>query len=186
MNKSIISIIFLFLAGGLIGWFGYTRREKLPTGAQIVFVLSEIFILWRLWVLIKSASESTNYNVAVNQSQTSINQLAQQGVHPSYGQAQYTLLANTIQQAMEGCGAAYDETLKPAFEKMKNDADIYALIKAYGVRTVDKCDWLTGDFIGDLASTLAHKFSGLEDYFQDGSISKINAILKKNGLTFSF
>lgn len=164
-------------------WKWFTGK---PLWLQIAIIVVISFILYRIYKWIKTKAEAGNYNAAVNQSQTALNELIAQGVNPSYGQAQYTLLANTIQQAMEGCGAGYDETLKPAFEQMKNDADIYSLIKAYGVRTVDQCDWLTGDFNGDLASTLANKFSGLEDYFQDGSISKINEILKKNGLTFTF
>lgn len=159
--------------------------KKLPwkwiiIGAIVLFILYKAYRIW------KDAKDAKNYNAAVNQSQTAINQLAQQGILPSYGQAQYTTLTNTIQQALDGCGAGFDETLKPAFEKMKNDADIYALIKAYGVRTIDKCGLFNGDLNGDLSATLAYKFSGLEDYMIDGSIEKINKILSGNGLTFQF
>lgn len=152
----------------------------------IIIGIVVIFILYKAYRWWKDKQDAKNYTASVNQSQTALNQLAQQGVVPSYGQAQYTTIANTIEQAMEGCGAGFDETLKPAFQKMKNDADVYALIKAYGVRTVDKCGILNGDLTADLAATLAYKFSGVEDYLQDGSIAKINKILADNSITFSF
>jgi hypothetical protein len=69
---------------------------------------------------------------------------------------------------------------------MKNDADIHALITAYGERTVDKCGVGTGDFKGDLPSTLAYKYSGAEGSVTGSSIAMINSILKSNGLTFKF
>lgn len=162
-------------------WF-----SNLDRWLQIVIVIVIIIILYMVYRWIKLKMESSNYNKAVNQSQGALNDLAQQGINPSYPLATYTSLGNTIQQAMEGCGAGFDETLKPAFEQIKNDADIYALIKAYDVRTIDKCGLLTGDFTGDLSATLAYKFSGVEDYFVDGSISKINNILASNNIKFRF
>lgn len=71
-------------------------------------------------------------------------------------------------------------------------ADIFALIKNYGVRTIPECGW--GSFNGDLASTIAYKFSGflicpdpiLSGFVNCGTVKDINKVLSDNGLTFSF
>lgn len=153
---------------------------------QIVIVIIVILIAYRLYRWLMNTLDERNFNKAVLQSKSQLDALSKQGIFPSYAQADYTIMANGLQQALDGCGAGFDEKLKPTFQKMKNDADIYRLIEAYDVRKVDKCGLLTGDFTGDLAATLTYKFSGLEDYMIDGSVTKINDILKSNGLTFSF
>lgn len=174
----------------MIAWF-----KKLPTYAKIALVLAIVYGLYQLFRWIKRTIEASNYQASVGQAQTAINQLAQQGVHPSYAQAQYTSYANTLKGAFEGCSGAMNSnsfwnTITPVFQSMKNDADIYALIKAYGVRTIDKCGLGTGDFEGDLAGTLSEKFTGTEGVLigaGDGKdIKTINDILKSNGLQFTF
>jgi len=141
---------------------------------------------------IKKAKARKNYNATVNQSQDALNQLADQGVKPSYGQAQYSSWADAIQKGFEGCGGGWSSILKPTLQAMKNDADVYALIQNYGVRTFDECGW--GSFEGDLAAAIGYKFSGFR--FCDawlnptcekcGCVSEINKILKSKGIVFQF
>lgn len=159
---------------------------KLDRWLQIVIVALLLLLAWGIYTWIRNWIAERDFNKAVNQSKDELKKLAQQGIYPTYADADYTIMANTLQQALTGCGAGFDETLAPAFQKMRNDADIYKLITAYDVRKVDKCGVFTGDFTGDLAATLTYKFSGLEDYLIDGSLEKINAILKNNGLKFTF
>lgn len=161
-------------------WNDLPLYGKVILLAIIAFIIYKAYRMYQVWI------ESANYNAAVNQSNTAITQLAAQGIKPSYAQAQFTTWANTIQQAMEGCGASFTETLKPVFEGLKNEADIYALIAAYDVRTIDKCGLFTGDFTGDLSATLAYKFSGVEGMVVSGSISDINNILKQKGISYTF
>lgn len=159
---------------------------KLDRWLQIVLVALFLLLAWGIYTWIRNWINERNFDRAVNQSRDELKNLAQQGIYPTYADADYSIMANTIEQALDGCGAGFDETLAPAFEKMRNDADVYKLIEAYDVRKVDKCGILTGDFNGDLAATLTYKFSGVEDYLIDGSLEKINAILKNNGLTVTF
>lgn len=179
----------------MIAWYKGSFVGKLPILGQIIFWAGVAFAIYKIYMWIKRKIESGNYNAAVSQSQTALNQLAQQGVRPSYGQAQYTTYANGLQGAFQGCSGSLNasnfwSTVEPVFQAMKNDADIYALIKAYGVRKIDACGWLTGDFEGDLAGTLSEKFSGVEGTLIGGpsgkGISTINAALKSNGLVFTF
>ncbi len=154
-------------------WF-----KGLDRWLQIVIVIIIILIAYRVYRWIANYLDEKNFNKAVSQAKNRLDELAKEGTFPTYPKADYIILANSLEQALSGCGAGFDETLKPAFEKMKNDADIYRLIEGYDVRKIDKCGLLTGDFTGDLAATLTYKFSGLEDYMIEGSKNKINAILK--------
>lgn len=145
----------------------------------ILIVGGSLVVLYIIWKQIQKAQQAKNYNEAISQAQTSINQLAQQGVKPTYGQAQYSGWANSMQQALDGCGGGWT-TQQGIWSKLLNKADVYSLISAYGVRKIDKCGVGTGDFEGDLNASLAYKFSGVEGDVIEGSIDKINAILKAN------
>lgn len=169
----------------------WTWFRSFPWYVQVIFIGIVLFIIYQVYKWIKAKAESGNYNAAVNQSQTALTQLAQQGINPSYGQVQYTSWANMLQGQFEGCSAAgaaasFWEVIEPVFKGMKNDADIYALIKAYGVRSFDKCGLWNGDFNGDLSSSLSEKLTGLEGVIIGKTMSDINDILKKNSLTFTF
>lgn len=173
----------------MINWF-----KNLPLWFQIAIIIVIVIILYSIYRYLKKKAEASNYNAAVSQSQTALTQLANKGIHPSYAQAEYTSMANDLQQAFTGCGAAYQTIVAPIFQKMKNDADIYALIANYGVRDIPECGW--GTFNGDLSATIGHKFSGLlfcshplPGQDSCGSVKEINKILSDKSdpsLTFQF
>lgn len=169
-------------------WKWFTTR---PLWLQIAIIVLILIILYSIYKWIKRKTESGNYYAAVSQSETALNQLAQQGIHPSYPQDQYTSMANALETTFTGCGLDWAGVVKPTFEKMKNDADIHALIKNYSVREFDECVW--GTFNGDLSAALTYKTGGIiltipnvTEIFTDASVSAINKILKQNGLTFQF
>lgn len=159
----------------------------------LIVVAIIIFVLYKVISgAIRKAKAKSNYNATVNEAQTGLTQLAAQGVTPSYGEAQYSTWANAIEQGFSGCGAGWSAVLKPTLLEMKNDADVYALIQKYGVRTIDECGW--GTFEGDLGATIGYKFSGFrfcDAWFNPtcekcGCVSEINKILKSKGIVFQF
>lgn len=165
--------------------------KKLPIWGQVIVWALIAFTGYKIYQWAKRKYEAGNYQAPVAQAQTALNQLAQQGIIPSYAQAEYSTSANSLQKIFEGCTLAGDsasgwEIIEGVFGKMKNDADIYALIKAYGVRTTDKCGLFTGDITADLATTISEHFSGSEQFLIKHSISDINDILKKNSIVFTF
>lgn len=168
-----------------MNWF-----KGLPVGIQIALVLIFLLILYMIYRMIRKQVKKGNYNAAVNQSQTALHQLAQNGVNPSYGQAQYTSMANALETTFTGCGFDWAGIVVPTFKKLKNDADAYALIQGYGVRTIKECGW--GEFTGDLASTITYKTSGIVldlpnwSDFSNPSPDALNKIMSQNGLTFQF
>ena len=171
-----------------MNWLLQLWREKPLLVIIVIAILGYIIYKW-ITGAIKKSNAAANYNATVNQSQTAITQLAQQGITPSYAQAQFSAMATALEKAFTGCGTGYDSVLVPTFKQIKNEADIYALIQNYGVREIDECGW--GTFNGDLAATLTYKLTGFtlcppNDLLCTGSISGINKILKDNGLLFQF
>lgn len=162
---------------------------------SIIVILVILYLLYKVIAgVIRKSKARGNYNAAVNQAQDALNQLSTKGVKPSFAQSQYSTWADSIEQAFTGCGRGWSTVLKPTFDKIKNDADVFALIQAYGVRTIDECAW--GTFEGDLGATIGYKFSGLA--FCDciplvscncdncGCIDTINKILKSKSIVFQF
>lgn len=167
----------------------------------IVTIIIVAIIAYILYVAISNYIQKRrardNYKAAVDQAQDALNQLADQGVTPSYAQAQYTTWGNALEKAFSGCGAGWGDIVKPTLEQIKNDADVFALIQAYGVREIDECGW--GTFEGDLGATIGYKFSGFR--FCDciplpvvgtctcdkcGCLESINDILKSKNVQFKF
>lgn len=178
-------------------WFLDLFKTK-PLLAILLLVIIIIIIYFTYKIIsgiISKIKQKGNYNAAVNQSQTALNQLAQQGVNPSYAQAQYTSWANEIEKGFDGCGSGWQGVLKPILNNLKNDADVFALIQNYGTRTFDECGWGTSDSL-DLAAAIAYKFSGLTfcdciplwncDAKTCGSKNEINKILQSKGIVFQF
>jgi hypothetical protein len=114
-----------------------------------------------------------------------LNTLTKSGVMPTYAPAQYATWASTLKTALSGTGDGWT-TQVPIWSGMKNDADITELITAYGTKTIPGSWLFSSDFTGNLAATLAYKYSGFEASVETGSLAKINAILNANGLTFQF
>jgi len=70
---------------------------KIDRWLQIVIIIAIVLIVYFTYRWIKNRQNASNYNAAVNQSNTALQQLANQGIKPSYGQAQYTSWANNLQ-----------------------------------------------------------------------------------------
>ena len=151
---------------------------------RTIIVVGFAFAGWITYKFIKKMGESRDDNDAIRDSSSALNQLQHSGITPSYNPSQYSSWALIFKEAMDGCGDGAINTI-PIFKNMRNDADIHSLIKAYGVKTVDKCGIGNGDFTGNLPATLAYKYSGVESTLPFG-LGGINSILQKNGLTFRF
>lgn len=150
-----------------------------------------LFIGYKLYVYFTvTRPQNANYNATVTSAQTELTTLASQGINPSYPKEAYGGMANDLQTTFTGCGLDWSGVVVPTFQKMKNDADVYALISNYGVRTFDECGW--GSFTGDLHAALVYKTGGviltvpnITDIFTVASIENINKILEQNGIKYA-
>lgn len=162
--------------------------SQVPWWAWAILLIVVGYLLYKAYIYVTvTLPQSKNYTATVKNAQTELSNLASQGISPSYPQATFNGMANDLQQTFTGCGLDWTGVVVPTFQQMKNQADVYALISTYGVRTFDECGW--GSFTGDLASAISYKTSGIIltatlNPFTDASIASINAILKQNGLTF--
>lgn len=168
--------------------------NKNPVIAIIIAgVLIYLIIVW-ISGWIKKQKAKKNYNVTLGQAQDALNQLATQGIKPSYSQVQYSNWADSLEQAFSGCGAGWLSVGKGIFNNMKNEADVHALIQNYKIREIEECGW--GSFEGDLGATIGYKFSGWRfcdcvplwncDCENCGCVNEINKILESKGIVFRF
>jgi hypothetical protein len=129
---------------------------------------------------IKATADLKKEEEIKNQAANEIKNLYNQGIKQTIPNVQLESLASEIKQAFDGCGTDTN-TLYRSFEKLQNEADLQALIKIYGVRKYDACNWAM-DF-GDKQLNLS---SSIIDECSSSEVSKINAILGKRGIKFRF
>lgn len=105
-----------------------------------------------------------------------INQEIKKGNKLTYLDTQYNQLADMIEQATDTAGTD-ENTIYGVFQKMKNNADVLQLIKAYGKRYNFWFGIPLGKF--DLTQILVSELSRNER-------RKVNDILAKKGITITF
>lgn len=169
--------------------FASKTWSDLPQGVRTAFVVVgsgvALFSAWKLYKFLEKRAQEARGRQVVKETKDTLKDLEKSGIKPSYSDSQYLSWAQNIQVQMDGCGTGSDK-LYGIFSNMKNDADINKLIVAYGTRTVDKCGLGTGDYSGDLTSTLAYKFSGVEGAMNPYVLTNINAYFTKRGMKFRF
>ena len=87
--------------------------------------------------------------------------------------------ASGIYSALDGNGS--DEgAVESIFKSLVNEADVLAIIKSYGTRTLyGELFWRTETYTGDLAGSLRDELSSSE-------LNKINNILASKNINFRF
>ncbi len=158
-------------------WNGFPPVAKT---AVVIGGVAATFIIGAMVVkLIKKLTENKLQRRVVQDVNKEIKDLGNQGITPSFSEAQYSAWASQIRTAFDGCDPQSDDydTVVRIMKQMKNDADVMKLISAFGTATWDECGWLTGDVTGDLAYGIAHEINGISD---------INKILQERGIKFRF
>ena len=111
--------------------------NNLPDWAKGAVAVGGVLIVgifgYKIYQDIKRKRELKDANQAADEADTELSKLSNQGVKPTISTSQATTLAQSLVQAMNGCGT--DETkMYGVFEQLKNDADVYLLIKQFGVK----------------------------------------------------
>lgn len=86
---------------------------------------------------------------------TDLNELRKKGIYPTYTKTELTAKAETLFVAMNGCSTD-NSTILRVFASLKNEADVVALIDAYGKRTLT-CAGVLGYGLGTLAEHLSYE-----------------------------
>lgn len=161
-------------------WYKGSLIGRQNPFVQLIFWIILIYLLYRgvRWALNQFPSKGQQQELTDNT--TTIKNLEEQGLTPSYEPAQYSTWANQLQEAFDGCGTS-NQIWQNVFQKLQNDLDVALLIKAYGVRTFDECnlEFDFGDFSGSLSEALVHELSSSE-------IKEINQYLQSNNVNYRF
>lgn len=125
---------------------------------------------------IKEGSGNRQEDKAVNKD---LDNLITSGKGPTLSKTQITQYANQLQSAMDGYGTDNAKILN-IFNNVKNDADVLAIISAYGTRKLSSGTWNPEpNFEGTLGGALVNEQSNTE-------ISKLNTLLSKKGIKHRF
>lgn len=150
----------------------FDEFKKLPTIIQIVIVALILFGIYKAYLFMKIEKE-------LIEEKTEIQVLEKQGISPTYSNHEYNKWADDLEDAMAGFGTDID-TVYGVYGRMKNNADIIALERAFGLRLSDSTDfWLGGwgmaptDLSDWLKGDLSHaELQSLNDQLERQGISK--------------
>ena len=177
-------------------WLGLPSWAK---GLTVVGGLSLVgWAVIRVYSDVKAKKNNQQANQDAASAVTDIAILHQNGVDPTYVQNDFIGFAQTINQAISGCGNDTN-TVMGVFGKMKNTADLLNLISAYGVKELDPCvlnpfdiqtgtwNWigskvgLTSKYSGSLPQALKMAYLSTPE-----TITQINTILSNSNINYQF
>ena len=167
--------------------------NNLPDWAKGAVAVGGLLIVgifgYKIYQDVKRKRDLKEANQAADEADKELSKLSIQGVKPTISISQATTLAQSLVQAMNGCGTD-EKKMYGVFDQLKNDADVYLLIKQFGVRYYTPCaatnpvsyaKYLYNDksFGGDIGTWMGYDLTGAE-------IQKINSILAKKKILFRF
>lgn len=164
---ALISITFMSVKSSLTQ--AATIAQKNPLGVAVVGVGGFLLIKY---ILSKASAPKSNSKLAEDE----IVKLQKKGVSASITPAQASGLADSIYRARHGNNVlgTDEDAIYNAFSKIKNEADLYLVIKAFGNRRL----------------SFSFQDAGLHGYLSDeldqDEISKVNRILSSKRINYQF
>jgi hypothetical protein len=158
--------------------------QGLPNWAKTTIFIGGVVVVYlvyrRVSAKIKADINAKYQKALVDASANEVKNLYNQGVVQTLTNSQLEGIASNLRQAFDGCGTDWSAITR-SFEAMKNEADLQALIRVYGIRKYDACNWEFdfGDKELNLAGAISDECSGEE-------VDEINGILKRRGIKYRF
>jgi hypothetical protein len=158
-----------------------TVIEEIPSWAKGIIVVGVVgaaaFLIYKVAKSVSSGVSSLKNLKEKGQLGNDEKTLQSQGVRYSFLQSQYNSFADKIFSALKG--ATEDEDMiMTVMASMRNDLDVLALIKAYGVRDASFWGWEKANYDLITAINAYMSTSEVETY--------VNAPLRANGITYQF
>jgi hypothetical protein len=126
-------------------------NTRLPKWANGLIVVGSLAIVgavgYLVWKKLNEKSEQKDSQQGLNASDNELKDAIKGGQQLSFPQSNYVNASNTIFNLLDGC-ETYNSELQAIQEVIKvtrNKADWLNLVKAFGVKKVDNCGYLTGD-----------------------------------------
>lgn len=115
----------------------------------------------------------------VDNAKKTLKELAMKGIRPTFDDVQYETFSSKLVSAFDDCGTD-NAAVFSIFDKMKNLADILKLVAVYDRRKFKGCFSSFFDYENlTLSGALSYEMSNSE-------ISKINSMLAKKGINYTF
>ena len=161
--------------------------ERQPPAVKVIAVAGVALVGYSVYRSIKRAADEKRANQAAELLGNDLTDLSNQGVNPSYSDSQFEVYCQTLEQAMNGCGANMN-MIRSVFHSMQNEADIRKLITQFAVRYYTPCIvsdpfsytiWLVNNkaFGGSLITWLTSDLSSHD-------LAELNGILSGKGIAF--
>jgi len=181
----------LLIAGGLLLFYLADEKKKksvgkinvynyykgLPPMAKgIVVIGTGLVAYFTLNKLLKRPDPATG---EPNAAGDALNVLANQGIYPTYSDAQFEGFSNAIVSAIWDCGTD-ENAIFNVMRAMNNNADVYRLIQVYGIREYKGC------FEGFFSLVSRSLNAALSSELSSGEKSEVNNILRSKGITYQF
>lgn len=147
--------------------------KKLPILGQIAVLLIAVFIVYKLF---KKVTTPTPPPPSPQPAGDDLQKLEQSGVKPSYQNSQYSSWAEKLQYALNYLNTD-ENAVYSVFNSLKNQADLTKLIQIFGTREIE-----TFPFVSQNA-TLSE---AIQSQMDQDEIQKLNGILAKKGINFTF
>lgn len=153
-------------ASSFIEYFAKDYRRAIVIGVILIVVII-LLVIFR--ARIKGLIDRLSNKIANNQLENEWQQ--QSGETATISRAQLTVMANKLFAAADGAGTDED-AIYAVFNQLRNTADLYALISAYGTKNGLDLPGMIRDELGN--------------HWPTYELDKLNKILTNKGIAYHF
>lgn len=163
--------------------FAKEQFSTMPPWAKGVIAIGILagvgYIAYKIMKATQNLKDTKGSRKEDNAVSNDLSQLISSGKGPTLPPSQISGLANTLFQAMDGYNTD-ERAIYSVFVKVKNDADVLAIIKAYGIRELS-----SGKFNPEpnLKGSLTEAFTS---ELNRNEIAQLNMILAKKAIKHRF
>ena len=156
--------------------------KELPTWAKGTVVVgtlagATVLVLFTVKKL-RQLAEERKLNSEGNSADDDLNE---SNTKPTLSKAALEGMCQTLTAAFDGCGTDED-AIRRVFTRCRNKEDVLALIKTYGNRKFDACNW-SGDF-GNSSGSLSNALT--QELDNDDLETYVNKPLRDARIDYSF
>ena len=143
----------------------------------VVVLGGAIFGIYKISKVVKGAIENKDERKEGKDVKSDLKDLEKAGKGKTLSDSQISGFANSLKIAMDGT-ATDEDSIGRVFASMNNDADVLALIQAFGIQKIE------GTFVSNIEGTLGQCLTSELD--SDEMNTYVTAHLIKKGIAFRF
>jgi hypothetical protein len=159
--------------------------NNLPSWAKGVVVVGGIAIIYftgkSLWKKLNEINKIKDAQKESGNAKSELYRLAEKGIRPTLNQTQLEGMCQELVSAFDGCGTD-EQAVRRVFQRIRNDADVYALIGTFSARKYDDCNLTEG--FGDTTASLSSAL--VKEMGNKDITTYVNNVLQSKGVTYRF